>query len=283
MLTQQQIAQYHGEGFTIYRGLIGAEALSLLLSDIEAVSAGNTLADHDRSRLEMEPHQEPGGTRVRRIYEPCTYYARFRAFSESEQLLECVEQLIGPDLLFHYSKINMKPPAIGSVVEWHQDLAYYPLTNRDSVSILFYLDDATAANGCLKLMPRLHLGSLLNHTHNGFFQGRVTEPVDESAAILLEGKAGDVIFMHCMTPHASTTNTSNRARRTLILSYRAADAFPIYIGEKTVAAEDHARLVRGRRRNVARFSMQQFPIPQQQRETSSLYELQELSRHETAT
>ena len=29
-----------------------------------------------------------------------------------------------------------------------------------------------------------------------------------------------------MTPDASVTNRSNRPRRTLILSYRAADAFP---------------------------------------------------------
>ena len=282
MLTHEQIAQYQGEGFTIYREFVKNRELSLLLSDIEAISAGNTLADHDKSRLEMEPRQAPDGTRVRRIYEPCTHYARFRALSEAEKLLDCVEQLIGPDLVFHYSKINMKPPAIGSVVEWHQDLAYYPLTNRDAISILVYLDDASATNGCLKVIPRLHLGSLLNHTHDGFFQGRVTEPVDESTSVLLEGKAGDVIFMHCMTPHASTTNTSIYARRTLILGYRAADAFPIYIGEKTVASEVYARHVRGQQLNVARFSMKEFPIPKQQRTTSSLYELQELSREEIA-
>ena len=44
--------------------------------------------------------------------------------------------------MFHYSKINMKPPSIGSVVEWHQDLSYYPLTNSSSLAVLIYLDDA---------------------------------------------------------------------------------------------------------------------------------------------
>ena len=200
--------------------------MAALLADMEAICAGNTLARHDKSRLEMEPDQGPDGALVRRIYEPCTHYPRFRAFSESATLLDCVEQLLGPDLVFHYSKINMKPPAIGSVVEWHQDLSYYPLTNPDSVSILFYLDDADEENGCLQVIPGAHLRPLLDHTRDGYFQGRVTEPVDESRAVLLEGKAGSVIFMDAMLPHASVTNRSRRPRRTLILSYRAADAFP---------------------------------------------------------
>jgi hypothetical protein len=55
-----------------------------------------------------------------------TYYPIFRDFAESTDLLDCVEQLLGPNLFFHYSKLNMKPPAIGSVVEWHQDLGLLP-------------------------------------------------------------------------------------------------------------------------------------------------------------
>jgi ectoine hydroxylase-related dioxygenase (phytanoyl-CoA dioxygenase family) len=95
----------------------------------------------------------------------------------------------------------------------------------------------------------------------------------------LEGTAGTVIFMHCMTPHASVTNRSNRPRRTLILSYRAADAFPIYVGEMTVSNEAHVRHVRGERLATARFAgLASFSIPRYPRKTASLYELQELSR-----
>src|SRR5262245_55849108 len=101
----------------------------------------------------------------------------------------------------------MKPPEIGSVVEWHQDLAYYPLTDTDSLAVLVYLDDADSSNGCLKVILRRHLGPLMNHSREGFFQGKITEPVDESRAVLVEGKAGTAIFMHAMTPHSSMTNT----------------------------------------------------------------------------
>lgn len=282
MLTVEQVEHYRREGYAVQPGLLSSGEVVALLAETEAITKGNTLAHHDKTRMEMEPHQLPDGMMVRRLYEPCTYYDKFRAFSESARLLDCVEQLLGPNLVFHYSKLNMKPPAIGSKVEWHQDLSYYPLTNRDSSAVLLYLDDADVTNGCLMVIPRRHLGPLMNHTRDGVFQGKITEAVDESKAVGVEGKVGTAIFMHCLTPHASAPNTSSRPRRTLILSYRAADAFPIYIGEMTAKSEAHVRHIRGKQTSVARFTMNFFPIPTYPRVTASLYELQELSRQGAA-
>ena len=278
MLNDTQITKYHQDGYTVCPNFLTSDEVAQLLAETEKIISGNTLANHDTKRLEMEPNQPPDGTKVRRLYEPCTHYPLFNTLSESVKLLDAVENLIGPNILFHYSKLNMKPPEIGSVVEWHQDLSYYPLTNRDSLAVLFYLDDADAENGCLQMLPGLHEGDLLAHTREGYFQGRATEVVDSSEAVLAEGKAGTVIFMHCMTPHASITNRSDRSRRTLILSYRAADAFPIYYGEMTSHVETHTRLVRGNRAQMARFTMKEFPVPYYKERSVSLYELQERSR-----
>lgn len=278
MLTTELVRQYRTDGYCVCPGFLSATEVESLLAELKGICNGNTQAKHDKTRVEMEPNQPPDGKSVRRIYEPCTYYPRFRKLSESENLLDCIAQLLGPNLVFHYSKANMKPPAIGSVVEWHQDLPYYPLTNTDSLAILFYLDDTDLENGCLQVLPGRHLGPPMDHSLGGFFQGRITEIVDTSQAVPLVGKAGTAIFMHGLTPHASATNTSNRPRRTLILSYRAADAFPIYIGDSTATEETHARHVRGERPAYARFNLTEFPIPKQKRATASLYELQELSR-----
>lgn len=278
MFTTPQLEEYRREGYVLYPEFLSPTEVAALRADLETIAAGNTLASHDKTRMEMEPDQPPSGRLIRRLYEPCTHYPGFRALSDSSKLLDCVEQLLGPDLIFHYSKINMKPPHIGSVVEWHQDLSYYPLTSRDSVSILFYLDDASAENGCLQVVPRRHLGPMMDHTSNGFFRGRITEKVDQSQALPLEGKAGSVIFMHCMTPHASLTNTSDKPRRTLILSYRAADAYPIYCGVMSTSADAHLRLVRGQYSATARLSETQVPIPRYETKVASLYELQEQAR-----
>ena len=278
MLNSTQITEYHQDGYTVCPDFLSPAEVAQLLTETEKIISGNTLANHDKNLMEMEPDQPSDGTKVRRLYEPCTHYPLFRRLSESKKLLDAVEGLIGPNLLFHYSKLNMKPPEIGSVVEWHQDLSYYPLTNRDSLAVLFYLDDADVENGCLQMLPGHHERELLAHTREGYFQGKATEAVDSSEAELVEGEAGTVIFMHCMTPHASITNRSNRPRRTLILSYRAADAFPIYYGEMTSHVETYTRLVRGHWAQMARFTMKEFPIPHYKERSASLYELQERSR-----
>ena len=278
MLSQEQVRQYHTDGFTVCQGFLPEGEVDRFRDEIDGICAGNTLAQHDSTLMEMEPSQPPEGTRVRRIYQPCHHFPKFGRLSVSDRLLDCVEQLLGPDLLIQYSKINMKPADVGSVVEWHQDLSYYPLTNRDSLAVLFYLDDASQSNGCLKIIPGRHTGPLLSHTRDGLFRGRVTEPVDGSGAVPVEGGAGAAIFMHCMAPHASAPNTSSRQRRTLILSYRAADAFRIYDGQNTATSETFVRLVRGRHRSVARFDMNEFPIPTYPGKFVSLYDLQDKSR-----
>jgi len=277
MLTTPQITQYQEEGYTLLPEFLSSSSVDAILSDIEDLTAASTVAHHDSTRMEMEPNQEPEGRKVRRIYEPCTYYPRFRALSESKELLDVIEQLIGPNLVFHLSKVNMKPAMLGSVVEWHQDLTYYPLTNTDSVTVLLYLDDTDASNGCLQVIPRAH-HAVLDHTAKGIFQGRVTEAINPAKAIFLEGKAGSVILMHGLTPHSSAPNLSPVPRTTLIMSYRAADAFPLHLKGRTEDQEMHSRLVRGKEANVARFGMTSFPIPRYPRDTKSLYELQEMSR-----
>ena len=168
MLTTQQVEQFNTRGYTVCPCFLSAAQVDALLAETARATRGHTLAEHDSERMEMEPEQAPEGTAVRRLYEPCSYYGVFEQLSEGETLLDCVEQLFGPNLLFHYSKLNMKPAEVGSVVEWHQDLSYYPLTNTDSLAVLFYLDDTDAENGALQLLPNRHRDPRLGHSQDGF-------------------------------------------------------------------------------------------------------------------
>jgi hypothetical protein len=146
------------------------------------------------------------------------------------------------------------------------------------LALLIYLDDANIENGCLKLIPGKHNQDLMDHTSEGFFQGRVTSPVDENAAEAIEGSAGTAIFMHAMTPHSSVPNKTNKPRRTLIISYRSADSYPIFTGPETADIESLVELVRGKRKLNARITFSSFPIPVHEKKAASLYELQEQSR-----
>jgi phytanoyl-CoA hydroxylase len=278
MLSQQHIDGYRNEGFACVQEFVSAARIAAFRDEVEAITGRSTVADHDAERVEMEPGQGPQGNKIRRIYEPCEYYACFRDFAESAEILDAVEQLVGSDILLHYSKLNMKPAELGSVVEWHQDLSFYPLTNPDSLAVLIYLDDADEQNGCLKVLPGRHREPLMDHTAGGVFQGCIAGEVDEAEVENMVGKAGTAIFMNGMTPHASAQNLGSKPRRTLIVSYRAADAMPIHIGNRTAGTEAFTRQVRGQPARQARFGFDRLSIPVYGDKEASLYELQAQSR-----
>ena len=87
--------------------------------------------------------------------------------------------------------------------------------------------------------------------------------------------------MHCLTPHSSLPNRSDRPRRTLIYEYRAADSFPIYYSEMTAVAEAKYRPIRGGRAQFARFSGPPPLIPNVGK-YQSLYALQAESKAKQA-
>lgn len=271
MLNHHKIKEFHKNGFTIFNEFLKKQFLNEILVEVNSTINSD---NNNTSIMEMEPE---GNNSIRRIYEPCSNYPICKKISESKELLDCVEQLIGKNIIFHYSKLNMKPPNVGSVVEWHQDLTYYPLTNQDSLAVLIYLDDASKENGCLQIIKKSHTDGVKNHTRDGFFQGRVIDKIETHDAEFIEASAGTVIFMHCMALHSSLKNKSTKPRRTLIISYRAADAYPIY-SKMTQNTESNIRLVRGSLSGVARFSMESFPIPKFHNEIKSLYQLQKDSR-----
>lgn len=198
----------------------------------------------------------------------------------SDAVLDKVESIFGANLQFHHSKLNIKPAKVGSVVEWHQDFAYFPHTNTDLLACLIYLDDASAENGCLQVIPAQHEGRPFDHTLNGAFAGKITQKRWDQglpAPVRCDGEAGAMIMMHCMTPHASPPNRSGRPRRTLIFEYRAENAYPIYYHEQIHRSEAYTRQVRGQRIATARFTLTSFPMPQLQGDHSSLYDLQSRS------
>ena len=278
MLTDEQVRAFREDGFTVCEDFLSQTEVDALLQEADGAIEGNTLATHDAERMEMEPEQPPDGGAVRRLYEPCTYYPVSRALSEMDKLLDSVQQLFGPNLLFHYSKLNMKPPRVGSVVEWHQDLAYFPHTNDDLVTTLIYLDDATEENGCLQVMPRHHSHYFDHRLPDGTFAGMITETVSDGRygpPKALPAPAGSAIFMHCVLPHSSLPNRSEKARRTLIYEYRAADAVPLHVGPYTEHLEEFSCHLQGNEARFARFGGPAPSLPVMSGPRKSLYKLQD--------
>lgn len=279
-LTDVQVKHYRREGYLVMPQLFGPAALSRVDECVRSLTdAALSGADMDKV-LELEPDPVDGRRVPRRIFNPYDQHETFRDLATDPRLLGCIDCLIGPDYNLQHSKLNMKPAKVGSVVEWHQDQAYFPHTNDSLVTTLIYLDDATVENGCLQVLPRHHSHFFDHAGPDGTFAGMITEEIADGrfgTPVPLEAPAGSVIFMHCILPHSSLPNRSPHPRRTLIYEYRAADAFPIYYGEMTSLAEAKYRPIRGKPARFARFGGPPPLIPNVGR-YRSLYELQEQAR-----
>ncbi|MEP6664641.1 MAG: phytanoyl-CoA dioxygenase family protein [Verrucomicrobiota bacterium] len=272
--TDEQIEQYHNEGFIVVERLFDADDMARVDATIRKMT-DDALAAGDYSKiLELEPQPVDGQRVPRRIFNPYDQHETFRDLANDPRLLDRIESLIGGNFNLQHSKLNMKPAKVGSAVEWHQDMAYFPHTNDDLVTTLIHLDEATEENGCLQVLPRHHTHYFDHAGPDGRFAGMITENLsDFGKPKSLPAPAGSVIFMHCITPHASLPNRSSRARRTLIYEYRANDALPIYYGEMTNLAEAKHRPVRGKPARFARFGGPSPLIPNVGK-YASLYELQ---------
>lgn len=266
--------QYFKEGYTVQPNLVSQEIIEELNAEIDRITRRNTLARHNKLALEMEPDQPPTGNLVRRIYAPCKHYPAFNKLSVSDQVLDRIEELVGPDIILHYSKLNMKPPGIGTKIKWHQDFPFYPMTNTKTLALLIYLEDATTENGCLQVVPQNEKQEILDHAQDGYFAGAVAEDMEFEDAVPLEGTAGTGIFMNGLTLHASAKNLSGKGRRTLIIGYRAASAIPLYYGEMTNMMERESKLVRGIPNPVAEVTIDRAVIPVYKENISSIYDLQ---------
>lgn len=278
-LTDSETAQYRREGYVVVPSVFTRVDLDRIDRCIEDLVTQAIASGSYEKILEIEPQSDKGKPIVRRIYNPFEQHEAFRSLATDGRLLDRVEALVGPSIQLQHSKLNMKAARVGSPVEWHQDLTYFPHTNTDVVTVLVYLDNATKENGCLQVIPRLHDRYLACHTPDGLFAGMITEDVTRyGESVALEAPAGSVIFMHSLTPHSSLPNLSDHARRTLIFEYRAADAYPIYYDSQIVVHEQFAHQLRGEPSRYARFGGPPALIPAMPENVKSLYLLQEKTK-----
>ena len=153
--------------------------------------------------------------------------------SRNKKIIDIVKKLIGGTVRFHLGKLNFKLPnkKKGSLVEWHQDFAFYPHTNDDLITVGIYLEDCDEKNGPLKVIKGSHKKELFSHHSNdNYFVGKINtkkNKINLKKSVSLTGKAGSVAIFHCRTIHGSGLNHTNGSRPLILFGYRACDAWPI--------------------------------------------------------
>lgn len=139
------------------------------------------------------------------------------------RLLDVAEQFIGPDIALFATHYICKAPREGQAVLWHQDGQYWPLEPCEVVTLWLAVSDATPENGCMRVIPGTQNLAFRPHhaeTDTPNVLGSVMEgEVNESDAVDVVLRAGDVSVHHPNIIHGSNANTSDRWRRGLTIRY----------------------------------------------------------------
>ncbi len=222
--------RYREGGSLVLRGILSEQRMGDLRAAAEEFEDEARTLDASSNVIELDDvaSRAMGEQRIRRIKSPHLHHEAFAAQLRDPALLDMVEQLIGPNIRWHHTKLNAKQPRGSGHVEWHTDWGYYPHTNCDLLEVGVAIDPSTIENGCLYVLPGTHLGPALDHTENGVFVGAVPAgSFDSDAAEPLVLEPGDISIHHVRILHGSGPNRSDAQRRLLLQGYSAADAWPI--------------------------------------------------------
>ncbi len=228
----QTLARYRADGVIVVEGLLDDPTRRRMKQVLaELIERARGVSTHDEV-YDLEPAHSATEPRVRRIKKPHLVHPVFAEFMRSPRLLALLSALLGPSgVRLHGSKLNLKAPAYGSPVEWHQDWAFYPHTNDDVLAVGVLLDDATEVNGPLLVLPGSHRGPTFDHHgSDGRFCGAMDparDGIDFAAARPLIAPAGACSFHHVRAVHGSAANRSAHSRNLLLYEFAAADAFPL--------------------------------------------------------
>jgi ectoine hydroxylase len=253
VLNRTQRTAYQRDGFLAVAGLVDATWLRRLRAvTAEFVAHSRTLTESNLI-FDLEPDHTADSPRLRRLVSPADLHETFWEFMSSSVIVDVVEDLIGPDIKFHHSKLNFKAACGGEAVKWHQDIQFWPHTNYSPLTVGVFLDDVEPNMGNVGFIPGSHLGELFDQYDGDTWVGCISDAdlarANVTRAVFPVGPAGSITVHNCRTVHGSAPNRSDRERPLLLQTYSAADAFPY---TDIVRASPHGdMLIRG---NPARWA-----------------------------
>jgi len=219
---------YDEQGYLVFPELLDASELAALrraLNEVLAESVGLTESTDKFSIVPSDSGQQPV---VRRIFNPIAHHRTFYDLVFNPKIVDVVEQLIGPNIQLHHTKLNLKPPSRQARFEWHQDYPFFPHTNFDLLAVMIMIDDSTEENGCLTIIPGSHKWGPRNHlfARDGAFSSQLEDKhvvEDPSRWKRVPVPAGGMEIHHCNMLHSSGPNRGDKPRSAIIIQYRAGD------------------------------------------------------------
>lgn len=229
VLSQAQRESYFADGYVMIERLISDDWLARLRAVTESFVEQSRAVSESGDIFDLAPGHGPEHPMVRRLKEPDDRHEVYWTFANGV-IADVVADLVGPDVVFHHSKLNFKWHDGGDGVQWHQDIQFYPHTNYSPLTVGTYLYDAGEADGPVAVIPGSQDGPLYDqYDERGNWTGCLSdedaETLDVGKVAHLTGPAGSITVHNCRTVHGSPPSKTSDGRPLLLNAYASADAF----------------------------------------------------------
>lgn len=201
VLTAEQIGRYQRDG---------------VLFPVPALSPGE--AARFRMAFEEVAARLGGRPVAQALSQTHLYFPWAHELATYPAILDAVEDVLGPDLLVWTVSIFPKYPRDPGYISWHQDGTYWGLDSTQVVTAWVALTGSTPENGCMRVVPGSHRNPILPHrdtyaADNRLSRGQEVEvDVDETDALDVILRAGEMSLHHVNIIHGSNSNPSGRSR-----------------------------------------------------------------------
>jgi 2-aminoethylphosphonate dioxygenase len=239
MIDDAGVAEYSSRGYALVRGLfapaevaVWAEESQRLLrlsgfareGDARGVvyrtAAGLTVVDHLSPIIDVSPV--------------------FAALAADSRLTDALARFCGEPMSLFKDKLIYKMPGLPGY-PLHQDYSSWQEFPRTLVNAIVAIDGADAENGGVEFFPGYHDRLLSVPGELRHMNPAEARQVNTNGEVL-RTEPGDLIIFHCLTPHRSGVNRSERLRRQLYFTYSPAAHGSLYEAQLKFAARWRERV-----------------------------------------
>lgn len=215
------IKQYDNDGFYIARSVLSKDLIKELIDYLET----------------LDTKVKVPFTDIVFGYGNLLSKGPFNEVTENELIVEFCKSIIGDDFLFNHLFVHNKVPWIGPGIEWHQEVfnidSFAPGYSKDEwknfMQVYVALETQDIDNGCLRVFPSSHKEGILSHEdsinehlqHKRRVKFETLEMLYEKYGVKhCELEMGDVLIFNHLLVHGSSSNTSNKSRKSIVSQVR---------------------------------------------------------------
>ena len=237
-VSDTEIQYFHQHGYLVIEDAFSPEEIQDALDGMVHLMDGN---NPDFRAIQFEPKLakqkdemdvDERRDAIRKIFNFVAHESRLNALAAHSKLLDVLKRIMGDTPVLFQDMALVKPKLFGSEKPWHQDCAYFNLEDGTTVvGVWIALDEATADNGCMHIIPGSHNEGPMIHFKRRDWQICDTHvPISRDTMVPLQ--PGGCLFWHGLLHHGSPANRSKFRRRALQFHYKPASSGDITTQER---------------------------------------------------